>query len=378
MLPPEPNSMPPFHPEVGKAARGASIPPVGYLKWYIECLEEQRPHNLSFSGLQFDWDLSEVEGAWLDHRRFGRDERDAVAQRYGVDVERVHLCLGATQGLTLALLAVCERGRIAVEMPSYGPVSQSARLLGMETVAVHRRPAATHWLIDREEWLTQLADVDAVVVTPQLNPNGWDYSESDRKWLVDTCREKGVHIISDEVYAEANSNWKGMYNEGEHCITVSSLTKVHGLGPIRYGWIIAAPHLIERIGDAFHNLAGQMCSSSVQFAEAVFPRLHEAEDKIREYREINLPLLVAALERLGIAWIPPPSGVFGAFRVQGVDTKTLIDGLGKENGFLAVPGCMFDEGLDEWLRVAWSIEPQSFAAAVEVLEKIIGIAMSEP
>jgi len=378
VLPPEPNSMPPFHPEVGKAARGASIPPVGYLKWYIECLEEQRPHNLSFSGLQFDWDLSEVEGAWLDHRRFGRDERDAVAQRYGVDVERVHLCLGATQGLTLALLAVCERGRIAVEMPSYGPVSQSARLLGMETVAVHRRPAATHWLIDREEWLTQLADVDAVVVTPQLNPNGWDYSESDRKWLVDTCREKGVHIISDEVYAEANSNWKGMYNEGEHCITVSSLTKVHSLGPIRYGWIIAAPHLIERIGDAFHNLAGQMCSSSVQFAEAVFPRLHEAEDKIREYRETNLPLLVAALERLGIAWIPPPSGVFGAFRVQGVDTKTLIDGLGKENGFLAVPGCMFDEGLDEWLRVAWSIEPQSFAAAVEVLEKIIGIAMSEP
>jgi len=369
--------MPPFYPEVGKAARGAAIPPVGYLKWYIECLDEHRPHNLSFSGLQFDWDLSEVEGAWLDHRRLGGDERDAVAQRFGVDVERVHLCLGATQGLTLALLAVCEGGRIAVEMPSYGPVSQSARLLGMETVAVHRRPADTHWLIDREEWSTQLADVDAVVVTPQLNPSGWDYSESDKNWLVETCRENGVHIISDEVYAEADSNWKGMYNEGEHCITVSSLTKVHGLGPIRYGWIIAAPHLIERIGDAFHNLAGQMCSSSVQFAEAVFPRLHEAEDKIREYREINLPLLVAALERLGIAWIPPPSGVFGAFRVQGVDTKALIDGLGKENGFLAVPGCMFDEGLDEWLRVAWSIEPQPFAAAVEVLERILGIAMSK-
>ena len=88
-------------------------------------------------------------------------------------------------------------------------------------------------------------------------------------------------VASLQVYAEADPNWKGMHIEGEHCITVSSLTKVHGLGPIRYGWIIAAPHLIERIGDAFHNLAGQMCSSSILFAEAVFPRLHEAEDKIR-------------------------------------------------------------------------------------------------
>lgn len=378
MLSPEPYSMPPFYPEVGEAARGPSIPPVGYLKWYIECLNEQRPHNLSFSGLQFEWDLSEVEGAWLDHRRFGGDERDSVAQRYGVGVERVHLCLGATQGLTLALLAVCVRGRIAVEMPSYGPVSQSARLLGMETVAVHRRPADTHWLIDREEWSIQLEDVDAVVVTPQLNPSGWDYSDSDRKWLVDTCREKGVHIISDEVYADADSNWQGMHNEGDHCITVSSLTKVHGLGPIRYGWVIAAPHLIELMGDAFHNLAGQMSSSSIQFAEAVFPRLHEAEDKIREYRAANLPLLKAALERLGIEWTPPPNGVFGAFRIPGVDTKALIDGPGKENGLLAVPGCMFDEGLDEWLRVAWSIEPKAFAAAVEVLERVIGNAMSEP
>ena len=75
--------------------------------------------------------------------------------------------------------------------------------------------------------------------------------------------------------------------------------------------------------------------------------------------------------------VPPPNGVFGAFRIPGVDTKALIDGPGKDNGLLAVPGCMFDEGLDEWLRVAWSIEPQPFAAAVEVLEKIIGNAMSE-
>ena len=32
---------------------------------------------------------------------------------------------------------------------------------------------------------------------------------------------------------------------------------------------------------------------------------------------------------------------------------------------------MFDSGLDDWLRVGWSIDPESFKSAVEVLEKVI-------
>ena len=53
----------------------------------------------------------------------------------------------------------------------------------------------------------------------------------------------------------------------------------------------------------------------------------------------------------------------------------MIDTIGKEFGLLAVPGCMFDSGLDDWLRVGWSIDPSSFTKAVEVLEKVIIKAM---
>jgi aspartate/methionine/tyrosine aminotransferase len=86
-------------------------------------------------------------------------------------------------------------------------------------------------------------------------------------------------------------------------------------------------------------------------------------------------VLVTALERLGIEWTPPPYGVFGAFRIPGVNTIEMIDTIGKEHSLLAVPGIMFGPGLEEWLRVGWSIDPESFAEAVSVLEVVIRTAL---
>ena len=77
------------------------------------------------------------------------------------------------------------------------------------------------------------------MISPQLNPVGWSYTESDRKWLVEFCIKHDINVISDEVYSGADKNWKPFFEEGKNFITISSLTKVHGLGVIRYGWICA-------------------------------------------------------------------------------------------------------------------------------------------
>ena len=34
-----------------------SVPPIDYLNWYIPRLQEARTHNLSFSGMQYNWDI---------------------------------------------------------------------------------------------------------------------------------------------------------------------------------------------------------------------------------------------------------------------------------------------------------------------------------
>ena len=364
-----------YHPNAGGPARGQEVPPVAYLKWYIPRLKEMRPHNLSFSGLQFPWDLGTIENIWKDHRGPGSDDRRMVSEMYGVPVENVLLTHGATQAISIAISAVSRGGKVAVEMPSYGPLSQTARILGLETIVVRRKPTDSAWIIDREEWAAVLSEVDLLMVCPQLNPVGWAYTESDREWLIQTCRENDVRIISDEVYSGADRNWKPFFFEGDNCVSISSLTKIHGLGQIRYGWMIASKEIIANAGNTFHNLAGIMSSPVIRIAEKIKDNLNEPVDLIEFYREKNLPLLQSMLNRVGIDWNPPPYGVFGAFRVPGVNTLEMIDTIGKEYGLLAVPGCMFDSGLDDWLRIGWSIDPNSFAEAVEVLEIVLRTAM---
>ncbi len=366
------------YPEVGPAARGADIPPVSYLNWYVPVLTEQRQHNLSFSGLQFPWDLSDVKDVWKDHRGPGYDHRDLVANMYGIPREMVQLCLGATQGISLAILGASRGGKVAVEMPSYGPVSQTARLLGLETMPVSRKGGDGPWNIQREEWKQVLQQCDTLVISPQLNPIGWSYTDDDREWLVHTCKELDVMIVSDEVYAGADKNWRPFFTEGDNCITISSLTKVHGLGVLRYGWVIAAPHVVKWMENAFRNLEGEVASPTIRLVEHIKDRLHEPVELIEKYRTHNLPVLQAMLERVGIEWTPPPHGVFGAFRVPGVDTMEMIDTIGREHGVLAVPGCMFNEGMKEWLRVAWSIDPESFSEAIDALESVLRVAMNIP
>ena len=67
-----------LHPTSGGPAKGELIPPVSYLKWYIPRLKEMRPHNLSFSGLQFPWELDSINEIWKDHRGPGVDDRKLV------------------------------------------------------------------------------------------------------------------------------------------------------------------------------------------------------------------------------------------------------------------------------------------------------------
>ena len=89
----------------------------------------------------------------------------------------------------------------------------------------------------------------------------------------------------------------------DNCVSISSLTKVHGLGQIRYGWMIASTEIIANAENTFHNMAGIMATPVIRVANRVKPRLHEPVDLIDYYREKNLPVLQDCLNRLVLSGI---------------------------------------------------------------------------
>ena len=376
-------------PHHGSSTTGSEIHPIKYLDWYIPRLQQMRKFNLSYSGLQYVWDFEKYLAQSLTdvgyhHIPHFPNSEQIVADRYGVKAENIVITHGATQALNIALLACIESSPnnensiVAVESPAYAPVVQTPLLLNCDTIPVQRHPPAEGfgpWRINKSEWLDALQKSKVLMITPQLNPCGWDYESSDRQWIIDTCKDLGITIISDEVYIDSmkgTDDYKPFHLEGDHCISVNSLTKIYGLGPLRFGWIIANKDITLNAKRAFLTLSGMMASPTIRLANAVFPHLDLAIEKIKQYREINLPVLREMLARQNIAWNEPPYGVFGAFKLPNdFDSMKFVDGACAANSVLAVPGSMFAPELSSWLRVAWSIEPELFAEAILHLEKAL-------
>ena len=134
--------------------------------------------------------------------------------------------------------------------------------------------------------------------------------------------------------------------------------------------MIGDPKFVQNAKNAFQNMQGMASAPSVSIAGAVFPRLDEALDAIWEARENNLPKLIEVLNAHGIEWAPPPFGIFGAFSI-GTDAVEAMAEHGKPLGLLATPGGMFHADLQDYLRIGWGGDAESFEAAMPILSQFL-------
>ena len=106
-------------------------------RWYIPKLIEQRKHNLSYSGMQYDWDIDEIIDSSVKELTTpimdsAQDPRNILSEIYDVPIENLLLCHGATQAINIAIIAAktrypnIDKITIVAESPTYAPMPQSS------------------------------------------------------------------------------------------------------------------------------------------------------------------------------------------------------------------------------------------------------------
>ncbi len=378
----------PLSPNLGGPATGADLPPIDYLEWYVPRLQAGVEHDLTQSGFAHPWDWDGVlQGESLQNLTNPFTEpplnpEALISAIEGVSPAQVVCGHGVSQCLAFALMAVLDPDKprkVAVEMPSFAIASQFPRALGCEVIPFWRGPSdegdCGPWRLDREGISQLLAEVGALITTPMQNPTGWMMDEDDQQWLADVCATHGVGLVSDEVYidsARGTEHHRPMFRYGEHCVSVNSLTKCYGLGPLRLGWVIGSEERMVTAGRAMHTMQGMLATPSLRLAEMLLPRINEPLALMAERRETNLPLLLKVLDSHDIAWTPPPSGIFGCIHLPN-DWSALdaIEQIADPLGLLVVPGGMFAPQLDGYVRIAWGGEPRAFAAAMEPFDAFL-------
>ncbi len=338
------------------------FPASRYLPWAIRFYGKV-PFDLAMSGTPA-FEPTELGDPGVSEPASVGRLRQAIARHNDVPELEVVATLGTTHAIWLVYATLLSPGdEVLVESPAYEPLVSGA--LGVGAVVNHfERPASTKFAIDPAKVAAAMTPRTRLVVITNLhNPSGARTSDDVLRELAKICEAQGAYLLVDEVYAPfdaiagTDGLWKGSARKlAANVIAISSLTKCHGLGAQRIGWMLGPEDVIARAADTLLMTCGALPLAHAQLGAHAFTCVdklaHRSRDLLAGKRE-TVERWVAT--RPELTWSAPAAGLFGfASSSRADDMLTRIERAASVHGVLVAPGVFF--GIPGGFRLAWSID----------------------
>ena len=303
--------------------------------------------------------------------------RDAIAAHYQtqysvpVDPAEVVVTTGSSAAFQLAFLAAFEPGdRVALTVPGYPAYRNILTALDIEPVLIAAGENAHYQ--PTPELLADVGKLDGLIVASPANPTGTMVHAVDLALLAEYCRERGIRLISDEIYHgitfETAAATARAY--GTEAVIVNSFSKYYSMTGWRLGWMLVPPDLARSVECLAQNFYISPPALSQLAALAVFGCRTELDDHVRRYRQ-NRDLLIRALTGAGLARLAPAEGAFYLYVDISSLTRDSADfcrRLLAETGVALTPGLDFDpvDG-GSWVRLSFAGTTEEVAEAARRL-----------
>jgi len=303
-----------------------------------------------------------------------------IAELFGVERERVIVALGASGGMHLCALRYFRPGtRVVADVPSYEPFRSLPMYLGADFRPVRRR-LEDGWQVDPDEVLGLLgaggssSTAGHVFLANIHNPTG-AFLERKRMAAIAAAAERGGgNLISCEVYMEYVPNERRVhaFEVAPNGISIGSLTKAYGLGPMRIGWIVLGEGLVrerQHLVDMAYLTYVDPPTAILRAGRLALDRLSELLRPLRVVEKESRPMWERWLQRTdGIRSTVPEFGIIAFPRIEGVeDTIALSEYLAREHQVDVVPGEFF--GLPGHIRIGCGVPAATLEEGLARLER---------
>jgi aspartate/methionine/tyrosine aminotransferase len=282
----------------------------------------------------------------------------------------------------LAFSAVLEKDdELVVITPVWRNLLSAAELAQARVREVPLDRRGGRWELDLEKLFAAVTDrTRALLVNSPANPSGWVMPREQIAAILDFARERGLWIISDEVYGRLTydaphaPSFLECAREDDRLFIVNSFSKAWAMTGWRLGWLVmpqgAEAHICNL---ALYNNMG--APTFTQYG--AIAALREGEGFIAQQRDLwrgNRDYLAQRFAQMPrIETQAPEAAFYSFFRVRGEeDCVSLCRRLIDEAALSLAPGCGFGEVGKGYVRLCFAVSRPRLAEAVDRLEKAVG------
>ncbi len=297
----------------------------------------------------------------------------AATQKISVSPENIVVTTGSSAGFVLGFTAAFDAGdRVALASPGYPGYRNILLAQDIEPVAVPTGPETrfqpTPALLDRIG-----GRLDGLIVASPSNPAGTMLGEDEMQALVEYCRDRGIRLISDEIYHGITYARDGVsaLRYGSDAIVVNSFSKYFSMTGWRIGWMVVPDDLLRSVECLAQNLYISAPTLAQIAAEAVFDCTEELDANVARYAA-NRTLLLEGLPKAGFDRLASADGAFYIYADVSRfanDSEAFCRRMLDETGIATTPGTDFDPDRGNgYLRFSFSGATENIAEAVRRLK----------
>lgn len=280
--------------------------------------------------------------------------------------DQMIITAGASEALHIVMQALLNPGdRVLCPDPGFVSYASLALLAGGKPVSV---PLTKSLHIDVEAAKNLMDGAKIFVMNSPGNPTGAVESRESVRAIVEYAHDKGVTVVSDEVY-EHFIYGKKHYSAalfGDNVITVNATSKTYAMTGWRLGYLAASPEIIGQCLKVHQYCQACATSISQYAAVAAYEGDQRAVKAMRDEYEARRDLIWNGLKDMGFDF-PKPEGAFYTF----VPMKPALTEKIIASGVIAVPGSAFGVNAPEYTRFSYATSRQNIMTALGRIGKLV-------
>jgi aspartate aminotransferase len=310
--------------------------------------------------------------------------RQAIADKFKRDnglsykPSQIIVSCGGKHSCYNVILAACAEGdEVIIPAPYWLSYPEMVKLAGAKAVILPTSDK-TEFKVTVEQLRNALTPRTRLfILNSPSNPTGSLYSREEIKALGDVCVEKGVLIMSDEIYeklvydgAEHVSVASFSQKHYEHTILVHGFAKAYSMTGWRLGYL-AAPEPIAKAIDAIQSHStSNPCSFAQKGAVAA---LNGPQDHLKTWLAEYAKRRSYAHQRLnnipGISCVNAKGAfyLFPNISRLGLTSSDFCARLLEQEKVAAVPGIAF--GADDYLRISYATSMANIEKGLDRIER---------